>query len=82
MKNFRQRLRYWLQTHTMNPLTWWWVIQERAYMKMEDALSPKNYRDNLLLNTEEGCAFCGHDDFTEQGLCENCGRFSNKFYGP
>lgn len=64
---------YWFDTHTMNPLTWPYVLLRSIQYKIEDIL-PKSPSQRALLDGHEVCPVCGQRaEITEQGLCENCG---------
>lgn len=36
MQEIIRSLKYWLDTHTMNPLSWWYVIIRTIQYKIED----------------------------------------------
>lgn len=75
-----ERLLYWFKTHTMHPFSWPYVLFESAHHKIEDALAQKG-ADIVVSKTMVVCHFCGFDQFTEQGLCEKCGKAAI-FFGP
>lgn len=83
MRGLIRSLKYWLDMHTMNPFAWPYVLMESAHHKLEDALAQKDSQDDIT-TTNVVCPQCGHDVFTEQGLCENCGKAVIEYviYGP
>lgn len=67
-----KRLIFWLDTHTMSPLAWPYVI----FRTLQYALRPKTPEESSI-NIREHCLH--EEGITEFGLCENCGDI---LYGP
>lgn len=60
---------YWLDTNTMNPLAWPYVLIRTFQYRVW----PKNTPDEALIKAEP-CPVChSTGEITEQGLCETCG---------
>jgi ribosomal protein S27AE len=62
------KVRYWLDTHTSNPIAWPYVLLMMLYYRLA-----QNDEEIEVTKAMVVCPHCGFDQFTEQGLCERCG---------
>jgi hypothetical protein len=54
-----KEIKYWLDTHTMHPLAWPYVLMESAHHKLEDALAQNIPEDGI---TKKDNAYIIRDD--------------------